>query len=147
MDSMLWPDRNDAYPSSLSSSCSAEIRFRGLEYFLRVNFSFLSQQHHITLTYASSLITMPQYKSVSDFIVRRAAAGNRASERQIREQLEISRQKVESNESLAPVHRETLEYIIEYSVWAFFCKFSPLWRDQKLISSRASRCVHRVSRY
>lgn len=65
---------------------------------------------------------MPQYRSVLDFIIRRAAAEDRASERQIRQRLELSRQRVVTNESLAPVRPETLEYIVEYCVWVFYCK-------------------------
>jgi len=59
---------------------------------------------------------MPEYKSALDIMVRRLAAEDRASERQIRNLLEISRRKVESTESLALVRPETLEYIIEYCV-------------------------------
>jgi len=55
---------------------------------------------------------MPAYKSVLTFMVRRLAAEDRASETKIQEQIELTRRKVQSTESLAPVRPETLEYII-----------------------------------
>jgi hypothetical protein len=67
---------------------------------------------------------MPEYKSVLDFIVRRAAAEDLASERQIRQLLELSRLRVLTAESLAPVRPESLEYIAEYCVWVIYCKSS-----------------------
>jgi hypothetical protein len=94
-----------------------------------------------------SLNTMPQYKSILDFIYRRVAAEGKAKDGQIQHLLEDFRQKVESNESLALVRPETLEWLIEYCVWAFYCKLFYLYHDPKLTSSRASRCVHRVPWY
>jgi hypothetical protein len=67
---------------------------------------------------------MPEYNSVLDFIVRRAAAEDLASERQIRQRLVLCRLRVVTSESLAPVHPETLEYIAEYCVWVIYCKLS-----------------------
>jgi hypothetical protein len=67
---------------------------------------------------------MPEYKSVLDFIVRRAAAEDLASERQIRQRLVLCQLRVVTTESLAPVRPETLEYIAEYCVWVFYCKLS-----------------------
>ncbi|PMD19365.1 hypothetical protein NA56DRAFT_705532 [Hyaloscypha hepaticicola] len=69
---------------------------------------------------------MPEYKSVLDFIVCRAAAEDLTSERQIRQRLVLCQLRVVTTESLAPVRPETLEYIAEYCV--------------------ASRCAHCLSR-
>jgi hypothetical protein len=55
-------------------------------------------------------------------MVRRLAVEGRASERQVRGLLDLARQKVESTASLVLVHPETREYIIDYCVWAFYCK-------------------------
>jgi hypothetical protein len=67
---------------------------------------------------------MPEYNSVLEFIVRRAAEEDLASERQIRQRLVLCRLRVVTTESLAPVRPETLEYIAEYCVWAIYCKLS-----------------------
>jgi hypothetical protein len=135
--------------SSLSSRGCAEIRFDDLEiYFYLTLFS----SHNTTTNPQSrntilSLNTMPQYKSVLDFIYRRVAAEGKAKDGQIQHLLEDFRQKVESNESRALVRPETLEWLIEYCVWAFYCKLSYPYQDPKLTSLRASRCVHRVPWY
>ncbi|PMD40172.1 hypothetical protein L207DRAFT_633258 [Hyaloscypha variabilis F] len=63
---------------------------------------------------------MPHYQSVSDFMIRRLAIEGRASERQVRGLLDLSRQRVESTASLVLVRPETREYMIEYCVWAFY---------------------------
>ncbi len=67
---------------------------------------------------------MLQYKSVLDCIVRRAAAEDLASERQIRQRLVLCRLRVVTTESLAPVAPETLEYIAGYCLWVFYYKLS-----------------------
>jgi len=55
-------------------------------------------------------------------MIRRLAIEGRASERQVRGLLDLSRQRVESTASLVLVRPETREYMIEYCVWAFYCK-------------------------